>query len=134
MSKNAKSQTENSVVFFELPAETPERAKKFYEKTFGWRITHNPALDIYMVGTAPSDQRGRSTVPGTVNGMMSSRRNADAATCLTIDVGDIDSAIESVKKNGGRIVQQKFEVPGTGTAAYFKDTEGNRVLLFHREG
>ncbi len=129
MSKSI-SRTQNSVVFFELPADTPERAKKFYEKTFGWRIAHNPALDIYMVGTAESDARGRSTEPGAINGLMSKRTNADATTCLTIDVSDIDSAIEGVKKNGGTIVQQKFEVPGTGSAAYFKDTEGNRVLLF----
>ena len=133
MSKT-ESQMRNSVVFFELPADTPERAKKFYEKTFGWRIAHNPALDIYMVGTAASDERGRSTEPGAINGLMSKRTNADATTCLTIGVADIDSAIESVKKNGGRIVQQKFEVPGTGFAAYFKDTEGNRVLLFQRQG
>ena len=134
MSKNEKSRTQNSVVFFDLPADTPERAKKFYEKTFGWKITHNPALNIYMVGTAPSDQRGRATVPGTINGLMSTRSGADDTTALTIDVGDIDSAIESVKKNGGHIVQKKLEVPGVGFAAYFRDTEGNRVQLFQRTG
>ena len=28
----------NSVVHFEIPAEDVQRAKKFYEKTFGWKI------------------------------------------------------------------------------------------------
>jgi predicted enzyme related to lactoylglutathione lyase len=126
----------NSVVFFELPADRPERAKTFYEKTFGWKIEHNPGLDIYMVGTAPSDRRGRATERGAINGLMSERRDADSTTVITIDVQDIDSAIKNVKKNGGRIVKEKWKIPGVGYAAYFKDTEGNRLQLFqsNREG
>jgi len=121
---------QNSIVFFELPADQPERAKKFYEKSFGWKITHNPGLGVHLLGTAPSDQRGRATEPGTINGLMSMRRDADSTTVITIDVPNIDSAIEIVKKNGGRIVGNKQEIPGIGYAAYFKDTEGNKVGLF----
>jgi predicted enzyme related to lactoylglutathione lyase len=123
---------QNSVVFFELPADNPERAKEFYEKVFGWKITHNPSLDIFMLGTAPSDHRGRSIEPSTINGLMSSRRNSDSTTTLIIDVPDIDSAIQNVEKCGGRIVGNKQEIPQVGFGAYFKDTEGNRVQLFQR--
>jgi uncharacterized protein len=123
---------QNSVVFFELPADNLERAKKFYEDVFNWKITHNPALDIYMLGTAPSDKRGRSSEPGTVNGLMSMRRNADSVTVVTIEVSDIDSAIQEVEKHGGRIAQKKQQIPQVGFAAYFKDTEGNTVQLFQR--
>jgi uncharacterized protein len=122
----------NSVVWFDLPTDRPERAKKFSEKTFGWKINNNPALDIYTVGTAPSDERGRATEPGTINGMMSMRRDADSTTTLTIDVDDIDDALGRVKANGGRIVAKKQEIPGTGFVGYFKDTEGNKVGLFQR--
>jgi uncharacterized protein len=123
---------QNSVVFFELPADNPERAKAFYEKVFDWKITHNPGLDIFMLGTAPSDQRGRSTEPGTINGLMSTRKNADSTAVVIIEVSDIDSAIESVQKHGGRMVQRKQEIPQVGQAAYFKDTEGNLMQLFQR--
>jgi uncharacterized protein len=121
---------ENSVVFFELPADDLERAKNFYEKVFNWKITHNPGLDIYMLGTAASDQRGRSSEPGTINGLMAMRRNADSTICITIEVADIESAIASLKKYGGRITQEKNEIPRVGYAAYFKDPEGNTVQLF----
>jgi len=123
---------QNSVVFFELPADNLDRAKKFYEEVFNWKITHNPALDIYMLGTAPSDKRGRSSEPGTINGLMAMRKNADSATTVTIEVADIDSAIENVKNHGGRITQKKQGIPQIGFAAYFKDTEGNLVQLFQR--
>ena len=121
---------DNSVVFFELPVDRLERAKKFYEKAFGWKITDNPALKVYMVGTAPSDKRGRSTEPGAINGLMSLRSDADATPTFTIGVHDIDAAVQKVRNNGGKIIQAKWEIPGVGWGAYFKDTEGNRVQLF----
>jgi uncharacterized protein len=123
---------QNNVVFFELPADNLERAKKFYEEVFHWKITHNPELDIYMLGSAPSDKRGRSTEPGTINGLMAMRRDAESTTVVTIEVSDIDSAIGGVEKHGGRIVQKKQQIPQVGFAAYFKDTEGNIVQLFQR--
>jgi len=98
---------ENSVVFFELPADNLEREKNFYEKVFNWKITHNPGLDIYMLGTSPSDERGRSSEPGTINGLMAMRRNSDSTTCITMEVSDIESAIASVKKYGVELRKRK---------------------------
>ena len=121
---------QDSVVFFELPADEPVRAREFYEKAFGWKVTSNPALRVQMLGTAPSDERGRATTRGAINGILSQRKNSDSATVITIDVEDIDSAIERVKANGGRVVQMKQEIRGIGYAAYFKDTEGNKLGLF----
>ena len=36
----------NRVVHFEIQAEEPERAAKFYNKIFGWTIEKWPGLDM----------------------------------------------------------------------------------------
>ena len=52
----------------------------------------------------------------------------------TIDVADIDKAIESVKTSGGTITREKVEMPGLGFFASAKDTEGNRFGMMQPTG
>jgi len=39
-------------------------------------------------------------------------------------------SMKKVKKMGGEIVREKFQVGDMGYAAYFKDTEGNIIGLW----
>jgi len=39
----AKKKSASSIVWFEIPADNHERAKKFYSSLFGWKITPFPA-------------------------------------------------------------------------------------------
>ena len=39
------------VVHFEIHAEDPERAVRFYERVFGWRFQHNAAIDYWLIAT-----------------------------------------------------------------------------------
>jgi len=43
----------------------------------------------------------------------------------TIDVKNIDSVLENIKKQGGTIISEKSAIPGIGWFAQFKDPEGN---------
>jgi predicted enzyme related to lactoylglutathione lyase len=49
---------------------------------------------------------------------------------ITIDVPDIDAALEKVESLGGKTVSAKMPVGEMGFAAYFADTEGNTIGLW----
>jgi uncharacterized protein len=116
---------------FEIPADNTERARKFYSTTFGWNMTPMPGMDYTMVGTGPVDEKGMPKEPGYIGGGIGKRGSPLEHPVVTIVVDDVSAAIKKVEKNGGKIVQEKREIPGNmGWTAYFKDTEGNIVGLY----
>jgi len=118
------------VVHFELPADNVERAKTFYMKAFGWEINQYPGMQYHMVGTTPSNQQGMPTEPGAINGGMTKRQDPVKNTVITLDVPDIEAALQNIEKLGGKTVKKKEAVADMGFTAYFKDTEGNIVALW----
>jgi predicted enzyme related to lactoylglutathione lyase len=87
----------NRPIHFEIPAENPERAIKFYEKVFGWKFER-------------------------WNGPM----EYPAQPCVnTMDVADLDATIGVIEGAGGLCAVPKMPIPGVGWLAYFKDTEGH---------
>jgi len=119
------------VVHFEIPADNVERAKVFYEKAFGWQINKYPGMEYHGLGTTPVDQKTQMpTEPGAINGGMTKRQDPVKNTVITIDVSDIDSALRTVEKLGGKTIQKKQAVADMGFTGYFKDTEGNIVGLW----
>lgn len=107
----------NRVVHFEVSADEPERAVKFYSDVFGWRIKKwdGPA-DYWLVETGPSDQPG-------INGGLFQRRGP-VGHVNTIDVPSVETFAEKVIANGGSVVMPKMAIQGVGWLAYCKDTEG----------
>ena len=121
----------DSVVHFELPAKDPKRASAFYGKAFGWQFNKYPGFEYWSIGTTASDQQGRPTAPGAINGGLGRKgKTAPKLPTVTIDVADIDAALANVKKLGGKSVGKKAPVGDLGFAAYFSDTEGNVVGLW----
>jgi predicted enzyme related to lactoylglutathione lyase len=114
-------------VHFEIHAENPERAAKFYEELFGWKITKwDGPVDYWLVSTGTEE-------PG-IQGALLKRMGANPdpqeptpviAYVCTIDVEDIDAAIAKAKKLGAVEALGKQEVPGVGWQAYYKDSESN---------
>jgi predicted enzyme related to lactoylglutathione lyase len=108
---------------FEVPVDDPDRAEKFYENVFGWKFDRYPgAPDYYGMATT-----GDST-PG-INGALFQRREG-AGTSLTMEVGSIEDAIQTIESEGGAVVQGKTAIPGMGWFATCTDTEGNTFGLF----
>ena len=106
------------VMHFELPADEPERAIRFYESVFGWRIEKwEGPEDYWLVMT------GAEGEPGINGGIM--RRGPFTGTVNTVGVASVDEAVELVLKGGGTVVAPKMAVPGVGWMAYCTDTEGN---------
>lgn len=107
------------VVHFELPVDDPERAVRFYQAVFGWKIEKwEGPQDYWLVTTGPD------TEPG-INGALARRSDGIQMTQNTVEVPSLDEAIAKVVDNGGTIIYPKSPIPGVGYLAYCKDTEGN---------
>jgi predicted enzyme related to lactoylglutathione lyase len=107
------------VVHFELAADRPERAVKFYQDVFGWKISKwEGPVDYWLVTT------GEDTEPG-INGAIKYRVESDQHTVNTVEVASVDECLQSIANAGGEVVMPKTKIPGVGFHAYCKDTEGN---------
>ena len=106
-------------IHFEIPAENPERAIKFYSTIFGWQFTKWDGPDGLL-----GDVTGDSKEPG-INGGMMPRRDPAQPCVNTIDVANLDEMLKTIESNGGTQVVPKMPVPGVGWLAYCKDTEGH---------
>lgn len=118
------------VVHFEIPYDDGNRARKFYADAFGWQVDHLPEMDYTMLGTGPTTEQGPPSEPGFINGGMAQRGGPISAPVVTIEVDDIDAALERVEKLGGTTVAPRMPVGEMGFAAYFQDTEGNVTGLW----
>jgi Predicted enzyme related to lactoylglutathione lyase len=109
------------VVHFELPAEDPARAARFYADVFGWQIHKwdGPA-DYWLVRTGEDSPgiNGALMKPACEQGF------APKTPVNTIDVPDVDAAVAKIEAAGGKIVMPRTPIPGVGYVAYFTDTEG----------
>jgi predicted enzyme related to lactoylglutathione lyase len=47
------------------------------------------------------------------------------AYVCTVDVANVDAAVDKIQALGGSIALAKMPIPGVGWLAYGKDTEGN---------
>jgi predicted enzyme related to lactoylglutathione lyase len=107
-------------VHFDFSAQDPERAARFYGDVFGWRIQKwGGPQDYWLIET------GAGT-PG-IDGGMSKRPEGDdhGHVVVTIDVADVDAAMERVSQAGGTVTSPKMAIPGVGWLVYFLDPEGN---------
>ncbi|MDZ4796515.1 MAG: VOC family protein [Bryobacteraceae bacterium] len=106
-------------VHFEIPAEQPERAMRFYESVFGWKFQKwDGPMEYWTITT------GDPSTPG-INGGLMTRRDPAQPCVNTMDVPDIDASISGITEAGGLCVVPKMAIPGVGWLAYCKDTEGH---------
>ena len=117
------------VVHFEIPFEDQDRASAFYADAFGWTMNPLPEMRYVLATTGPSDQ-GPPSEPGFINGGLLERGLPVGGPVITIDVEDIDAALEKVGELGGTTVSAKQAVGEMGFSAYFKDSEGNLMGLW----
>ena len=123
----------DKVIFFEIPADNLERARKFYGTVFGWKMNEIPQMHYTQIGTVEADVlgvRGKPKEPGAINGGMLQRHDSVKSPVIYINVKNIDEAAATIEQNGGKVIQPKAPVGNFGFAAYFSDTEGNVVGLW----
>ena len=92
------------VIHFEIPADEPERAVKFYSNVFGWKIDRWGPMEYWLASTGERDE------PGIDGAIM--ERSDDKGVRNTIGVASLDEAVKKVKDEGGKIVGHKRAIPG----------------------
>jgi len=107
------------IVHFDVPADDPMRAQKFYSEIFGWKFDKwNGPMEYWMTITGDDKQPG-------INGGLSKRMPGQAGITNTIDVSSVDEFSKKIQSKGGKIIAPKMPIPGVGYFAQCMDTEGN---------
>lgn len=116
-------------IHFELYADDPERAAKFYADSFDWSVERwqGESGPVYWLLTT-----GEESFPG-INGDIQRRSDPAAATSIILAVSSVDDYAAKIAAAGGNVLRPKFAIPGIGYAAYFRDTEGNRFGIFQED-
>lgn len=109
---------------FEIPADDPDRAKRFYDGLFAWNFQDVPGFEGYHLFTTPVGQGGMGGAIG--------KRGESAPDQLRtyVNVDSIDDTLPKVSELGGTVIAEKAEVPGQGWFAVIRDTEGNEIALW----
>jgi predicted enzyme related to lactoylglutathione lyase len=112
-------------VHFEVHADDPDRAAKFYTDLFGWDIKKwDGPTEYWMIVTGADG-------PGINGGMirrpcpLTADQQAVISHVNTVDVDDLDGYVSKGVALGGVLALPRFPIPGVGSMAYLKDTEGN---------
>lgn len=109
------------ISWFAINADNVPRARDFYQKVFGWTFEPWGPPNFYRIQTAETHAR--------MGGLQERRELVPGGRMIgfecTITVDSLDETIRAIETNGGKMVTQKFRIPGICTVAYFQDTEGN---------
>ena len=113
-----KSKTTANIIWFEIPADNPERAKAFYSNLFGWKINPFPGGgDYWHIDTGGADD--------TPDGALKGRRHPGEPIVNYVSVDSVAEFSKKIEKLGGKICMPKTAVPQMGYFAVCQDTEGN---------
>jgi uncharacterized protein len=111
------------VIHFEIVADNPERAMKFYKEVFGWEFNKwDGRQDYWLVKTGEDSQPG-------INGGLTPKTNQGSGNTggritNSIDVPSIDEFSNKISMEGGKVLSPKMPIPGVGYLAICEDTEG----------
>jgi predicted enzyme related to lactoylglutathione lyase len=106
------------VIHFEIPAQDPERLKKFYSKIFDWKFSQWKDVGFWVSLTGQPPEFG-------IDGGIIDIKEMDIPLTSVIEVQDIDKICLKILEKGGEITVPKFYVQGAGYLAYFKDPDMN---------
>jgi predicted enzyme related to lactoylglutathione lyase len=114
-----------TIVHFDIPVDSINRAKSFYEKLFDWKIERVPGdMTYYLIETTDLDGSA------SVGGGMAEREQAGQQITNFIGVSSIDDYLKEVETLGGKVLEPKTPIIGWGYLAVCLDTENNTFGLW----
>ena len=107
------------IVHFDIPADDPARAQKFYQELFGWTFEKwDGPMEYWLAKTGDDKQPG-------INGGLARRMPGQIGVTNTIDVNSVDEFAKKIQSKGGKVIMPKMAIPKVGYFAQCMDTEGN---------
>jgi len=105
---------------FDMSARDPERMAGFYSTVFGWKCHKQDGPNEYWwFETGPDSE------PGINGGIWKQPEGMPSVTVNSMRVTSLDETVAAILEAGGKIVIEKFQIPGVGWWAQGQDTEGN---------
>jgi len=127
-----KKKTAASVIWFEIPADNLERAKKFYGALFGWKIAPFPGMSgTEMQNYLHINTGGPDASP---DGGLMKRMHPQQPITNYVNVPSVVKSMTKVRKLGGKVLVPKTAVMQMGYFAVCQDTENNVFALWERNG
>src|SRR2546426_801863 len=112
-------------IHFDLSADNPERAIKFYQSVFGWKFQKwDGPMEYWMATTGDEKEPG-------INSGLAKRGQPSMPNMNTIGVASLDQFSQKIAQSGGKVLQPKMAIPGIGWFASCQDTEGNMFGIIH---
>jgi predicted enzyme related to lactoylglutathione lyase len=117
----------NSIGYFEIQSDNPQKALEFYGKIFDWKFTKQDGLPIEYYQIETEGIRG-----GLLKRPMKTppQGHGTNAYVCSIEVENFDQTAEQILNLGGIIAMDKFAIPGKCWQGYFLDLDGNTFGLF----
>lgn len=119
----------NVVGWFEIPVSNMERAIKFYESVFGFKLERHQMGDLDMAWFPFAD------VPGSPGALVFQKEFYKPSTdgvliYFSCHSGDLSNELRKVEPAGGKVLMpKKLITEDIGYMALCDDTEGNRIAL-----
>jgi len=122
----------NTIVHFEIPSDNIERAKKFYNSLFGWKMENMPGPMEYWTFSTLNDKDGGEQQ--NLDGGIMKRQMPQQSITNYIGVKSVDDYSKRVESLGGKVKVPKTEVLNLGWFAICSDTENNTFGLWETKG
>jgi len=122
----------NVVGWFELPVTNMERAIKFYEAVFSFKLERHEMGELDMAWFPFAD------VPGAPGSLVCHKEFYEPSAegvliYFTCHSGDLENELSKVEPAGGKVLMaKKLITEDIGYMALCVDTEGNRIALHSR--
>lgn len=113
------------ISWFEIPAINFERARHFYEQTFGIEL-HLEEKPEFKMGIFPHPDPG---VGGCITAGKGYQPSAAGSIVYLYAGDDLAQALARAVNLGGKVIMPKTSIGEHGYIALFKDCEGNTVGL-----
>ena len=120
----------NPVTWFEIYVKDMARAKAFYEKTLGIKLSklETPTKDITEMWSFAQMQQGSYGATGALVKMPDGPTGV-GGTMVYFECQDCAEEARRVRENGGKIMKDKFAIGEHGFIALGNDSEGNMIGL-----
>jgi hypothetical protein len=127
MTTPAPTPTPGTLAWFEVAADDPDAAERFYAGLFDWTFAPDPVsagigLD-YRITTAPGSEAPMGGLTKTQEGM-------PGHAVFYILVADVAATCTAAEELGGSIVAKEVSPPAGPAFAYLRDPAGNMFAVF----
>jgi uncharacterized protein len=124
----------NVVGWFEIPVTDMDRAVKFYETVFDFKLQREKMGELDMAWF-PSKENVTGSAGSLVCMPGYYKPSADGSLLyFTTNSGDISVELSRVEKAGGKILMERKQISEEyGYMALVLDSEGNRIALHSRQ-